>query len=332
MGKTGLMSSADKLPIRRPAVTDEDTRIVGAERPRRLREPAAVFDRIRRRVGRREGPQPVRVATDLPAGFIGCDDWTAADVRAQRRIRRLRLARCPMDRVDKSPARDRQPETIVEQRRDPAEREPALFIEDDGQRHGLRPELHRRGAERIGGLQAMPALHAAATLRALADGHAKLVDNGPLHREIFLILGDDAALPDGTTAIRTVRGQRRLVRDIDARRPTPMRLTAIGAARLAPRSRRVLLGQASRERRRLARGAPARHFELFFQPLIFAPQPIALDLRAPHVLPEPLVFTPQFLNDLLRLTRRRIRRAPRHDMVMPDSHGQYKIKSGSAER
>ena len=104
--------------------------------------------------------------------------------------------------------------------RDAAEGEAALFIEDHGERDGLRAELHRGGAERIGGLQRMPALHAAMTLPALADRDTKFVDHGALDGQVFLVLRDDAAPPHGPAAVRTLRAAaaRHAVQSI-ARRP-----------------------------------------------------------------------------------------------------------------
>jgi len=58
-----------------------------------------------------------------------------------------------MHGMDQAPAGHGQAEAFVEQCRDAAEREPTLFIEDDGEGDGLRAQLHRGGAERIGGLQ-----------------------------------------------------------------------------------------------------------------------------------------------------------------------------------
>ena len=58
-----------------------------------------------------------------------------------------------MHGMDQAPAGHGQAEAFVEQCRDAAEREPTLFIEDDGEGDGLRAQLHRGSAERIGGLQ-----------------------------------------------------------------------------------------------------------------------------------------------------------------------------------
>ena len=126
------------------------------------------------------------VAPDLPAGFIGRDDRTAADGRAQRLVGGLRLTRRAVGRMDQAAARDGEPEPVPQEIADLAEGEPELFIEDHRQRDGLRAELHGGRAQRVGRLQRMAALDAAVTPPALADRHAKLVDDGPLHRQIFL--------------------------------------------------------------------------------------------------------------------------------------------------
>jgi hypothetical protein len=170
----------------------------------------------------------------------------------------------------------------------------------------------------------MPALHAAVTLPALADGDAKLVHDRALHRQIFVILRDDAAVPDRAATVRTLRGQWRVVRHVHARRRTPMRLPAIGGAGFAAWTLGMLLGQAARKRRRLAIGAPTCHLEFFFQPLVLATEPSAFDLRALQILAESFDFPRLIIDDPSGVRRWRIGRAPRHDMLMPDSRAQYK--------
>jgi len=94
------------------------------------------------------------------------------------------------------------------------------------------------------------------------------------------------------------------------------------------------LRQTARKRRRLPIGATARHLELLFQSLVFAPQPIALDLRAQQIFAEAFILASQVV-DGLRATRRRIRRigcAPRHERVMPERRTKYKQELRSAER
>ena len=70
-------------------------------------------------------------------------------------------------RVTVSPKRSRSSVAIL------SKETPKLFIQDDHEGDGVRAELHGRGAERVGGLQRMPALHAPVTLPTLADRHAK---------------------------------------------------------------------------------------------------------------------------------------------------------------
>ena len=192
MRQTGLMRGVDELPVGRPAVALQHTGIVGAEHPRRLRKAAPVFNRVGRGIRCRKCPQPVRMAADFPPGFIGRDDWTPTDLRTERVVGRLRLARGAMHRVDQPAPRDGEAEAIAEQMPDTAEGQSALFIEDHGERNRLRPELAGGRAERIRCLQRMPALHAPPTLPALADDDAKLVHDGSLYRQVFVVLRDDA--------------------------------------------------------------------------------------------------------------------------------------------
>ena len=325
MGETRLVRGLRKLAIGRPAVPLQHATIVGAERPRRLGEAAAIFNRVDRRGRRRKGPEPVHVTTDFPAGFIGRDDGTAADGGTEGLVGRLRLAGGAMDGLHQPPAGNGEAEATAEQVPDAAERETALFVEEHGERDRLRTELHGGRAERIRRLQRMPTLHAPTAVSALADRDEKFVDDRALHGQVFLVLRDDAAPDHRPPAVGTLRRQRRIMNDVDARRRLPMRGPAVAGTRFAARPLGMRGGQAPRERRGLARGPSARHVELFFQPFVLAPQAVAFDLGAPHVLAEPFILAPQILDDLLRITRRRrIRRAPRHTPVMPDSCGQYK--------
>ena len=165
----------------------------------------------------------------------------------------------------------------------------------------------------------MPALHTAVTVSALADGDAEFVHDGTLHRKVFLILRDDAPSGHDPAAIRTARRQRRVVRQVDAGRRPAMRTTAIGQPRLAARSLGIRLRQAPRERCRLTGGAPPRHLEFLFQPLVFAPQSIALDLRSEQILTETFILAPQVLHrGRVARRRRRIGDASRHERVMPE--------------
>jgi hypothetical protein len=272
------------------------------------------------------------MATDFPPGFIGRDDRTAADRGAEGRVGRLRLPRGACDGLHQAAARDGQPEPITEQLHDPAHGKPALFIENDGERDGVRPELRGRRAKGIGRLQRMAALHPTVTLSAAADRHAKLMDERALHRQIFLVLRDDAVPGDRPTAVRTVRGQRRVMRHIDVRRRSTMGRPPIGRPWFATGSTGVLLGEPTRERGGLSIRATPRHLQLLFQPLVFASQSMAFDFRALQILAQPFDLARLIVDDLSGIWRRRIFRAPRHPILMPERRSKYKRESGSAER
>lgn len=318
------MRRVDKLSVRRPAVALQDAGVVGPEHPRRLGKAAPVFNRVGGGVRGGKGPEPVRMAPDFPAGFIGRDHGAAPDLCAERRVGRLRLVRRAMDRVHQAAARDGEAEAIAEQGCDPAEGEAALFVEDHGEGDGLRAQLHGGRAERIGGLQRMTALHAPPTVPALADRDPKLVDDGALHGQVFLVLRHDAALRHRAAAVRTVRGHRRVVRDIDARGRRTMRVPPIRETRFAAGPLGLLLRQPARKRRGLTSGSAARHLELFFQPLVLAPQPVTLDLRALQILAQPIDLPRLIVDDLVRLSGRRILRASRHAPLMPKPREKYK--------
>jgi hypothetical protein len=141
----------------------------------------------------------VQVGGDLPAGFIGRNHGTAADLRDQRVIRRFGLARGATDHMHEATAGDRQAEAFTKQARNLAERHAELLVEDHGPGHRHRPELRAGRAQRIGGLQRMTALHAPMAGRAPDDRDAKLTDDGPARS------GD---LLDAAGRARSVRASR----------------------------------------------------------------------------------------------------------------------------
>lgn len=73
----------------------------------------------------------------------------------QVRVGRLRLARRPVHRLHEAAGGDLQPEAVAQHGGDLAVGQPAPFVQQYRDREGLRPQLHRRGAERVRGLQGM---------------------------------------------------------------------------------------------------------------------------------------------------------------------------------
>jgi hypothetical protein len=80
---------------------------------------------------------------------------------------------------------------------------------------------------------------------------------------------------------------------------------------------RVRHARPPRERCGLPIDGTARGLEFAFQLLVFAPQSLTLGFGSAQVLTEPLVFAPQFVDDL-RIVRGRGLVALRHTAVMPN--------------
>ena len=103
--------------------------------------------------------------------------------------------------------------------------------------------------------------------------------------------------------------------------------TPIGGAALSAGPPRRGLRRIPGERRGLAIHGATGRFEFVFQFLVFAPQPLALGFRPPQVLTQSLDLPRLIMNDLLRVTRRRIVGAPRHAEFMSDSRPLYRVRN-----
>lgn len=78
---------AIELPIRDPAVADQHAAEIGPEQLRDFGEAALRRNGVHGRVERHGDAQLSRMPADFPAGFIGTDDRTAADGRAETALR-----------------------------------------------------------------------------------------------------------------------------------------------------------------------------------------------------------------------------------------------------
>ena len=67
--------------------------------------------------------------------------------------------------------------------RDLCQRDPQLGVQLDGERDGPGAELHAGRAQSVGGLEAVAALHAAPTLRTVADLDVEAAYDGVHRRE-----------------------------------------------------------------------------------------------------------------------------------------------------
>jgi hypothetical protein len=64
--------------------------------------------------------------------------------------------------------------------------------------------------------------------------------------------------------------------------------------------------------------------ELFFQPVIFATQPLPLRLRPAQIFAQPFDLTRLVVDDLLRIAGRRLSSARRHATVIANPRSKYK--------
>jgi hypothetical protein len=194
MRETCLMRRLIELAIRRPAVADEDAVELGTEYRRRFIKAAPVFNGVDDGARGRKDPQPPEPPTHFPTGFIRTADRTAADLVAQRRIGRRRLARGAMERVGHATGPHAHTEPVAQQRRDLAVRAAEVFIEQHDQRDRVRPAMGARRPERIRRWQRVAPLHPATTLAAPAHMHSEATHMRPHDRQILLNLGGDARL------------------------------------------------------------------------------------------------------------------------------------------
>ena len=102
--------------------------------------------------------------------------------------------------------------------------------------------------------------------------------------------------------------------------------TSIPGAALPARSLGVGLRRVAGERRGRTRHRAARGLEFVFQFLVFAPQPLAFGFGPAQVVTQPFDLPCLILNDLQRVTGRRMVSAPRHSTVMADSRSKYKYE------
>ena len=122
------------------------------------------------------------------------------------------------------------------------------------------------------------------------------------------------------------------MRLVHVRGPAPMAATPIGGAALSAWPAGRGLRRVPGERRGLAIHGAAGRFELVFQLLVFAPQPLTLGFRAPQVFTQPLDLPRLIVNDLLRVRWRRVVGAPRHAEFMSDSRHLYKYEISDRPR
>ena len=295
------MQRCGEATIRRPPIPHQDTVEVRPQHRGRLVEATPRADPIHRGLRGRECPQPVPHRTDAPAGFVGADHGTAADLLAQRGVGRGGYAGGAMQHVHEASGRHAQPEALPQERGHLRERHADFFVQARHQRDGARPQVDVGGPDRVRGLQGMSTLHAASTLGALPDGHIKAPHDRLDAGKVFLVLRRDVKQVQCPATPRTRRGKRGRVGRIDAggnRAPCPAPIPAAGPS---PRLPTAALGPILGERRGLPEPGPSRGRELLLQPLVLPLQPIVRTLQPIILTSQLIVLTSQLIMLTLHL-------------------------------
>lgn len=106
-------------------------------------------------------------------------------------------------------------------------RQPEIFIEQDDQRDGLRPQMRAGGAERVGRLARVASLDAAAAIAAFADMHGEAPHVRAHDRPLFLNLCGHAGFAEAAPARGAGGRQWHVDRFVDRRRRNTMRVSAV---------------------------------------------------------------------------------------------------------
>ena len=320
--ETRVMRRLIKPSIGRPAVPHEDAREVGPENRRGLVEAPTRLNGVDGGARRRIHPQPLQLSPNPPAGFVGHDHRTLPDRLDQRRIGRRGLPRGAMERLDQPPGRDRQPEGLLKDGGHLADGQAELLMPDGSSRHRARPQLRGRRAERIGGLERMPARHAPPTPLTLPDVDVKRAHQRRHRRQVFLVWRRHGRFDHRARTARTDGRERGVVRFVDVRRDGPVGGPAIGETGFPIRASRVRTGAILGKRRRLPKAGAPRRLEcrakavvLASQSLVVSPQRIALTLGAFRALAP--------CGDVVALRGGLGRPVIRHIDVMPDPRPEY---------
>ena len=110
-----------------------------------------------------------------------------------------------MQQLDQAALGHRQSELRPQNADDLLQRHAQLGVQLDDQRGDVRAQLSGSRAQRVGGLQRVPALHAPLTLRAVAHLDVEAPHEGTHLGQVFLILRRHTVQRDRAAAVRTAR-------------------------------------------------------------------------------------------------------------------------------
>src|SRR5690606_33274395 len=270
--------------VRRPAISAEEARVIGTENRFDDIETPARLDHVERGARAHEGPEPLGVPADFPAGLVRIDEATRSHELVDPLVERLGFASHTQERAPERRAVHRQSEGVAEEPRDLAVRGAECLVEVDCEGNCRRPDLVRRGSESVGDLLRVTSLDATATSAALGNVDVELSDRGLDLRDLGEELLFDAMVLELLAAAERAGAvvEGRLEDSVDLFRSRSEVTLAVAPAGLPSRLFRVLLGLSLRERSRLPLPCPQRLVKLLTELLVLALQPLDpfLALRA----------------------------------------------------
>jgi DNA replication protein DnaC len=179
-----------------------------------------------------EAVQPGIPSAHAPAGLVRDDHRRTADVLPQLGGGRLGQSRRAQIRAGTGGPRDRDAEQRAQHSGTLAVGKSQVFVQDHQRRMGFGTQLAGRRADRLGGLEFVAALHAAAAIRALPHVNLELaIDRraGNLGLVLECDLGFDE-MP--AAAVRADLRQGRVVAFVDSRRNPAVRVPTVPRTRL----------------------------------------------------------------------------------------------------
>ena len=183
--------------------------------------------------------------------------------------------------------------------RDLGQRDPQLGVQLDGERDGPGAELHAGRAQSVGGLEAVAALHAAPTLRTVADLDVEAAYDGVHRREIFLILRGHAGHFDGAAAGGTCLGDAGRMGLVDPRRTPAASLPPVPCTGSSAWTPAAALPPVLGEGRGLSAAGPPGGVELLLEVFAAPLPPVAVADSAYQVLVQLDVLPLELLDALV---------------------------------
>src|SRR5882672_3656809 len=282
MGQALLMSRLEKLVVGRPAIVNQDARVVIAQQALGHAAVAMAVNGVYRLGGRDEAVQPTAAAADAPARLIRHDPRGGGQRLRELVIDSRAASPRAQDAVGRAAARQANAEERLHDADQFAVRQPGLFVEFDEGGLGVGPQLRGGGSQRVGGLQRVAALDTPLTLPTPAEVHVELPINR-LAGNFDLELRLDVGLVDGAAAIGAGVGQRGFVGFVDLlrRRRRSMRLGAVILARFTTGLLGFALGRPLGKRRGLPLAGAKGLVQEARQPLDLLAQPRHFRLETP---------------------------------------------------